>query len=645
MRSVEIAFKNIAFCTCLVGLLVVSLLAIARFAASVFSKVMYGIGRKGYFRKSYQFIKALFLLLGCGIATYVAGTKSGTGEAGSSAGRLTCASIASVQTIEPFATDCDGFSLPESLSPVTNLIFWGVSIGSVSNELRLAWPPDVSFVNEAIDIFSSTNLVSDAWSHIATVDIGNAQSNAVVRIVADEDQSGGASPARFYTAADQADGDGDHLSDAYERLVSGTSPAEADTDDDGLTDGEETTLGLSPLSVDSDADGLADAEEVGAVERLPVGSRPWYNMTNWSSIWPSTTQSDHDAFPINLPHPFVVNGKAYTNACVCTDGLIILIDPENPGLYYRTRLDSPPDLATYDLTGGHLAIAAFGADLRLDAPHKYSEGYCGSATVDGEPASVIDIYKLAFASDAETNGRYNISFQLVLPSNEENVFYLTCHSMLWPEDYAAKGPTLGVQYPELGPRLPGESFYHLTYSPTASDFSQQLTLKFTIGRGTDPLFPDSDGDGVSDGDEVHSFATDPVEADEDSDADGLPDEFEIRLGSSPFSQDTDLDGVDDFTEYFSGMNPCQPDSDGDGLDDGWELAYNGGRLQIGDDDGIAVEFDPTVDNTTDDVRENDPSADPDGDGLTNAEECEVGSNPCSRDTDGDGVEDGDEGRS
>jgi uncharacterized protein (DUF1800 family) len=49
--------------------------------------------------------------------------------------------------------------------------------------------------------------------------------------------------------------------------------------------------------------------------------------------------------------------------------------------------------------------------------------------------------------------------------------------------------------------------------------------------GTNPLCPDTDGDGISDGDEVHVTHTNPLLA--DSDGDGAPDSLELRVGTDP----------------------------------------------------------------------------------------------------------------
>jgi len=79
--------------------------------------------------------------------------------------------------------------------------------------------------------------------------------------------------------------------------------------------------------------------------------------------------------------------------------------------------------------------------------------------------------------------------------------------------------------------------------------------------------PDSDGDGLSDDEEIMRYRTDPYNV--DGDADGLRDSYEVlTFHSDPFRPDTDLDGLNDGDEvrtYFT--DPLKKDTDGDGLDD------------------------------------------------------------------------------
>ncbi len=57
------------------------------------------------------------------------------------------------------------------------------------------------------------------------------------------------------------DEDGDGLTDAEEALDIGTNPCEADTDDDGVDDGDEINNGTDPLDNDSDNDGVLDGAD------------------------------------------------------------------------------------------------------------------------------------------------------------------------------------------------------------------------------------------------------------------------------------------------------------------------------------------------------------------------------------------------
>src|SRR5262249_43150974 len=84
-----------------------------------------------------------------------------------------------------------------------------------------------------------------------------------------------------------------------------------------------------------------------------------------------------------------------------------------------------------------------------------------------------------------------------------------------------------------------------------------LTNLEEFQHGTDPNNPDTDGDGISDGDEVHKYHTNPLNP--DTDGDGMSDAEEIRLGTNPLNPDTDGDGIPDGIEVKLGLNPLVPD--------------------------------------------------------------------------------------
>jgi len=77
-----------------------------------------------------------------------------------------------------------------------------------------------------------------------------------------------------------------------------------------------------------------------------------------------------------------------------------------------------------------------------------------------------------------------------------------------------------------------------------------------VEKGTDPNIPDTDSDGLNDGDEVKVWLTDPLK--QDTDEDTLLDGNEVnRIGSDPTKTDTDGDGIPD-NEDSSPTLPSTP---------------------------------------------------------------------------------------
>jgi Bacterial TSP3 repeat len=153
---------------------------------------------------------------------------------------------------------------------------------------------------------------------------------------------------------------------------------------------------------------------------------------------------------------------------------------------------------------------------------------------------------------------------------------------------------------------------------------------FNVVPGVDTLYADSDGDGLSDEQELHPseywwYPTDPNVA--DTDGDGFSDFFEYKISTvdnvhNPLVPDgacdalpdgtypdSDWDGLNDCEEFYKGTNAFNPDTDHDGIPDSVE--FYAGTNPLEDQTTLDTDFDGAVDwfevQRHTNVRANDPT--------------------------------------
>ena len=476
-----------------------------------------------------------------------------------------------------------------TLSSVTNFCFYGIEKGTDTVTLGVAWPDGLSLPNGRLDVFGHWQLASGGWTRLAQVDVSGAQSPAAVEIGIDSFQTNAMERAAFFRLATQDDSDGDGLSDAYEAWTLGTGPANPDTDGDGLPDGDELALGTDPLVADTDGDGLADGTETGCIVRADAFE--WYDTTGWATVGGTSygdgLHSYWGALAIaSLPDGLTVLGSLMSKAVCFDNGVMYLNAPGSNVALVFPELATPLDRGTYSM--GDILVAPY---------------WCSTALVDGDAASYMR------TGIVESNGCFvveyrnvrlrgtsddrRMTYQVIVPGGTGSVVRVSyLASDVWLDGSEA---VVGVQVRRI---VTPDGLYNLTWDFAArGPILPRTTVEYHLGHGTDPLRADTDGDGLDDG-------------------------AEVGLGTLPTSADTDGDGLDDDVEMGLGTNPLSRDTDGDGLQDGWEVANGLDPLVSAGGDGAG--------------------ADPDGDGLTNLQEQQRGTDPRNPDTDGDGLSDGQE---
>jgi outer membrane protein OmpA-like peptidoglycan-associated protein len=163
-----------------------------------------------------------------------------------------------------------------------------------------------------------------------------------------------------------------------------------------------------------------------------------------------------------------------------------------------------------------------------------------------------------------------------------------------------------------------------------------LSNKLEKELGTNKKLADTDGDGISDGDEYLKFKTNPLVA--DSDGDGLSDYDELyKYRTSPVEADTDGDGLTDAQEVQKYLtDPSKADSDGDGLSDSAEINTYKTDPMKADSDGDGLSDGDEINK----YKCNPLLADSDKDGLNDGDEVKkYNTSPMKPDTDGDGLGD------
>ncbi|MBK1834405.1 hypothetical protein [Roseibacillus ishigakijimensis] len=476
------------------------------------------------------------------------------------------------------------------------------------------------------------------------------------------------------SAADRADGDNDGMTDAWEMFyfgnlnqsagtdfdndglrdveeeLEGTDPTEADTDEDGVSDGDEVSgdannaffnLGTDPLDSDSDDDGLTDGEEISG-SKNPVGNRPT-----------DPNYADTDADNVSDPEEFLYGSNAIDPDSVPQIHTLIAPGKRNGGFEsrsgavvgtnYKLGWDGPdPDNIDAWTTWSEQTTTS--TDSGVEAGGQ-SEGAVHGFTQNGNGAKNMtpylvqegDVIRLTYD---RVNGYTTGDTFLLSDLTEDSLGFVQLPGSPAQEDtadgsytitYVVPAGSLAIGHPlGIGIRnntaasWPGWDNMVLTINDRDSDNDglSDFAEDFYWGNGDDLVTAeelevttgsaDSDNDSYSNAEEVAN-GSDPLDANSglnDSDGDGLNDDWERDIFgdlSQSAEGDFDNDQATNLEEESAGTDGADasswPDLDNDGMSNAWEIANDLNRFT------------------------NDANGDADNDGFTNLEEHDAGSDP------------------
>jgi hypothetical protein len=355
----------------------------------------------------------------------------------------------------------------------------------------------------------------------------------------------------------------------------GNSGAAGDPDDDAVPNWLELSLGTSPILADTDGDGLDDWEESGGshVSSSSGLYSKWSLATTNNLVFTSFSDMTKR---FTLSSPIVFAGGQYSSMSVSADGLVVLHPETNGTLYSFSPYEWHVNHWGYDDNVATVAPYWTPMHFTTNSRIRMFETTYELTFVEFERMQLTGLpeapenemsVQIVFSTVERFPNGHRFHAEIVYGEMGTN-------AMARPVfvGYRSVGGTNNVIYSnnETGHL---RSYMHLAFmdgyetDPLCADTDyDDLSDGEEVALGTDPCRPDTDRDGLPDGWEM-SNGLDPLSnvGDDgtvgDSDEDGLENIDEYLNGTDPNLPDTDGDGVNDGQEVSQNSDPTDA-SDG-----------------------------------------------------------------------------------
>mgnify|MGYP003855750369 CR=1 FL=1 len=443
--------------------------------------------------------------------------------------------------------------------------------------------------------------------------------------------------------------DSDGLSASESITITVYDPTLLDSDNDGITDVDESALGTNPNNSDSDNDGLSDGQEVQAYGTNPLSSDSdsdliddLFEVNNNLDPLSDDSLGDPDGDGINnLDEYFAGTDPQAVGPTPSTD--IILDNGDNGTSFTGTwsSYSGPEqygDDTLYASAGGSIQTYRFSPTIAIAGTYEvlvWNSCYSNRATNVPHIISYANgLDTIAVDQDCDTGTHGEWHSLGIYPFNQGDAGYLEINDNgLTPPSSTFMGadaarfvlsdsnaaPSLVSNVTQLT-LTDGQQAYLTATATDAEDgdltgfinWSDDASSETALGENftfTPTLGVHNVTLSVTDteGRQSSSIITITVVGsigDLDNDADGLTNDEEDVAGTDRDSADSDGDGLLDGEEVKQHLtNPLTSDSDGDGMDDKYEIDNN---------------LNPSVD---------DSATDSDGDGSSNFDEYLAGTDP------------------
>lgn len=384
------------------------------------------------------------------------------------------------------------------------------------------------------------------------------------------------------------DSDSDTIPDHIERTLC-LSELSSDSDGDGLLDNEEIVFGEAtqihslPCLVDGDGDGIEDAyETIAGTNPLTVDS---YYGERWSDYvqWVANKHREENTEIVNQKRVLdLADNNGFAISGYIPDG-----SPMSLSFWSKHQFD---DLDSRQLQGSH-DDSNRRYFVGLDKSRNFIFGVGQSQTTTERQYAIDGQWTYVALSYAGREARLFVNGELVKTLRGINFKSASQYALwfgarnqkkawltegfngviddirVWSKALTAQDVTKSMFNPTFQEDDNLLGFYDFTESRgewVKNIVSGQFDLKLSSGAKLtlQPDYLDTDGDHIPDVFEnaicsdINSF---------DTDGDGISDGEEFGIGSSigvtsnPCHQDTDLDGIPDDFEYQNGMNPSKND--------------------------------------------------------------------------------------